>query len=160
MTRRHFNNVMRIRVGYDATHYEEAGRGSGISIEWDELDPWIKLPIPGGANTVYQLIGNPDIQGTLGFHDYGAIVNLFYQQDVQVEAGNQYAVTATSRNIIEYCHISVAHTKIEDTVQEAKISHFSFTNMRIGLIQKTFTRETPWVVHFYANSVEQTNDAI
>jgi hypothetical protein len=123
-----------------------------------EADPYVVLPIPGGSNSVYQVIGNPDIRGSFQVADYEAITVLLYETDIDGSANK--AVTATSRNTITRFAFKVYHTAITNTTdaRSASTSTFAFTNARIGSITKRFSVPAePWSFTFYADSVTQTD---
>jgi hypothetical protein len=159
--RRNFTNVQQWRVGVSSAAYSYVDEASGLGpIEWEEVDPWVTLTIPGADDAVYQLVGNPDGAGWLDVYDYEAITVLLYE--TAIDGSANYAVTATSRNAIGYFAVVVGNTRIvnaTDTRTETT-STFVFNDTRIRHIEKRFrfpVDQSVWRVHFYADSVTQTD---
>jgi hypothetical protein len=158
--RRNFTNIQQWRVGSTAAVYAYVDEASGLGpIAWEPQDPWVVLPIPAGDDAVYQLIGNSDVVGWLDVYDYEAVTVLLYETDI---GGGLYAVTATGRNAITYMAVVVGNTKIVDVTdpRTETTSTFVFNDTRIRHIEKGFrfpVGQSVWRVHFYADSVTQTD---
>lgn len=159
--RRFFVAVKQWIVGYDITHVSSVGQSSGLGpLTLEEPDPYIKISIPGSANSVLQLINNYDGEASLQVRDYEAITQLLYATDVSSTAGNQYAVSASGRTTIGYMAIVVYNTKIVNATdgRTSGTSTFTFTNARIGAIRRVFDDPaSPWTVEFHYDSVTQTD---
>lgn len=159
--RRFYRNVKQWRVGLNAGTHSFCDKKSEIlDASWEENDPYVKIVIPGADNAVYQIIGNPDVTGRIRVRDYNAVTQLLYHTDIQAAGGDQYAVTSTSRNVIDYFAIIINNVTVTVATEThiAGTTHFTFTNTRIGRIYKEHnTPASPWTVEFYADSVAQVD---
>jgi hypothetical protein len=157
-TRRFFNFTKELRIGVSSGTYSAIGPGSGVEAHWEEVDPWVKIPIPGASNAVYQVIGNPDVEGWVSVRDYGSLYTLLYSTNIDGSANK--AVTATTRNVIGYFAIVDYGTVITTStdVRTGPQSSYVFANARIRNIIKPHTSiANPWTFHFYADSVTETH---
>jgi len=132
--------------------------GSGfLNVEWGEVDPYVKLTIPGAANAVYQIVGNPDVEGRIRCRDYEGIYQLLYNTNIDGSANK--AVTTTTRNVITYFTVTIDYENVVAATGDhvTGTNTFAFSQTRIGRIYKEFSDPaSPWVVEFYADLVTQS----
>lgn len=159
--RRFYNYVKEWRVGVSSDLYSTVGEDSGLGpVSWMPGDPYVRIPIPGGSVSVFQLIGNYFIEGRLDVQDYEAVTQLLKTIDVSATPGVQTAMPSFSRNTIGYFCIVIDNTKIERASDDrtAETSSFVFANPRIRRDLWNMHRPTsPVTVEWYADSVTQTD---
>lgn len=145
--------LTKVEVGYDVDHKTEL---TGVDkIKWSDSDPWVPVEIPlADYVKIWQHIKPVRIEGILVCFDVQSINAAFYQQDVQAQEGDQFAVSGTGRkNKIEYFHATGKD-------HEGETKDYAFQNVRIRQIEwpelaKNEAKPEPFIIHFYAEKVEE-----
>ena len=144
--------LTKVEIGYDATHKVEL-TGVG-SIVWGDSDPWVPTEFPGAENvTVFQHIQPVRIEGILECFDVDSFITVFYETDIQAEAGNQYAISESGqRKKIEYFHVT--GKKHDGSTKEYAFTGVRVKQVEVPLLSVDEPKANPFRVHFYAEKVE------
>ena len=98
--------LTKIEIGYDDTHKTEL---TGVdNIVWGDSDPWIPMEYPTALTvTDFQHVKPVLIEGILECFDVDSFITVFYETDIQVAAGNQFAIYESGqRKRIEFFHVT------------------------------------------------------
>ena len=145
--------LTKIEIGYDADHKVEL-EGAG-SIVWGDSNPWIPMEYPTAlAITDFQHVKPVLIEGVLECFDVDSFMTVFYQTDIQVAAGNQFAISESGqRKKIEYFHVT-------GKKHDGSTKEYAFTGVRVRQVEAPLLsvdepKANPFRVHFYAEKVEE-----
>lgn len=145
------HRVKEIYIGYDVSNKVTL---SGVkSASWKDSDPFVILPVPASDNIhIYQEIKPILWEIRLVCLDVTSLYTAFYDTDVAVAGGNQYAINPTTqkRTKIEYFKIRVydhAGNLVTYNVTDARVK-----SIEIGELAEK-GGETPWIVTLYAKKV-------
>lgn len=145
--------LTKVEIGYDADHKIEL-EGVG-SIVWGDSDPWVPTEFPGATNvTVFQRIRPARIEGILECFDVDSFITAFYKTDIQVAAGNQFAIYESGdRKKIEYFHVT-------GKKHDGSTKEYAFTGVRVKQVESPMLsvdepKANPFRVYFYAEKVEE-----
>lgn len=123
-TEKVYGRVNEVHIGYDSTHGVNINKGI-LSFEYWRNKDLLRLPIPGSATaSVVQDLGMSSFGWRLRFISDCRIA--FFATDVQVAAGNQYAMIDNGvANKIEYFKVVVP---IQDGSGVEKTRTYTITN--------------------------------
>ena len=115
--------ITHVYIGYDSTHGVDIKSGI-ISFEYDRVHDNLRLQIPGSATRdVVQQLGMSFFNWKLKFLSDCRVA--FFATDVQVAAGNQYAMIDNGlSNKIEYFKVIMT---IEDSAGNQKTRTYTIT---------------------------------
>jgi hypothetical protein len=130
---------------------------------WQEADPWVSIPIPGGTPVRQDLSTRYIENGVLRCYDDNIVNTLFRGTDVQAAAGNQYLISPSSidRNYSADKVVFVYKgTKVDvPTAAETEVTvWYTFTNFRVEPARFTIdeNNRSVWEIGFNADDVQRT----
>ena len=134
--RRRFNRVTQVRIGTTSAACSYLAGASGVdSLKWNQKTPYVELPIPTAAESVWQQLVPPTVTGQLKLHDHEGVYNLLKVIDVDgVTAGTQIAILATGyRTDLSYMAVVGTHTQIVNATdgRTTVTETVNFSNPRI-----------------------------
>jgi hypothetical protein len=128
-------------------------------VTWMPDNPWVRIPIPGGAPR-RQHLGSRSIEnGVLRCLDDKAFYSLFMATDVRSDAGNQYLIGSTSYAASKVVFVYKGNKKEVSTGNESEVTvWYTFTNFRAEAPRSMLdeNNEQVWEIGFNADSVERT----
>lgn len=162
--RRFYLKTMQWRVGVSSVVYSWVGESTLGRSGWTRNpDPYVELVIPtASTNIIQQINTGKKLEGFIEVQDWEAIEQLLYTIDVDDDiAGTQTAIEANNtRTVIDYFALVYANIELVNVTGTHTTPNAVcvFANAVIRLVGPPDIRDpnSPYIVHFYADSVEET----